>query len=72
MSSHVLLVGSIPLDTVEQVFREFGRPLGSALKAMPDGEVGPRKHWISRIHYEVLAGHPELETVSLPRAGERC
>jgi hypothetical protein len=66
MSSEVLLVGSIPLDTVEQVFREFGRPLGSALKAMPDGEVGPRKHWISRIHYEVLAGHPELETVRYP------
>jgi len=66
VSSHVLLVGSIALDTVEQVFREFGRPLGSALKAMPDGEVGPRKHWISRIHYEVLAGHPELETVRYP------
>jgi hypothetical protein len=66
MSSDVLLVGSIPLDTVEQVFREFGRPLAAALKTMPDGEVGPRKHWISRIHYQVLAGHPELETVRYP------
>ena len=58
MSHDVLLVGSIPLDTPEMVFRNFGKPLGFALKAMPDGEVGPRKHWISRIHYEVLAGHP--------------
>ena len=33
---------------------------------MPDGEVGPRKHWISRIHYQVLSGHPELETVRRP------
>ena len=33
---------------------------------MPDGEVGPRRHWISRIHYQVLAGHPELETVRHP------
>ncbi len=29
------LVGSIPLDTPEAVFREFGGPLGSALKTMP-------------------------------------
>lgn len=66
MQKDVLLVGSIPFDTPEEVFREFGTPLGSALKAMPDGEVGPRKHWISRIHYQVLSGHPELETVQRP------
>jgi hypothetical protein len=62
----VLLVGSIPLDTAQQVFRAFGKPLGPWLRTMPDGEVGPRKHWISRIHYEVLAGHPELVTVRYP------
>ena len=66
MQQDVLLVGSIPLDTAEQVFRDFGHPLGGALRTMPDGEVGPRKHWISRIHYQVLAGHPELETVRYP------
>ena len=66
MQQDILLVGSIPLDTPEQVFREFGGPLGSALKTMPDGEVGPRKHWISRIHYQVLSGHAELETVRRP------
>jgi hypothetical protein len=66
MKQDVLLVGSIPLDTPEQVFRDFGQPLGGALKTMPDGEVGPRRHWISRIHYQVLAGHPELETVRYP------
>ena len=66
MKQDVLLVGSIPLDTPEQVFRDFGKPLGAALKTMPDGEVGPRKHWISRIHYQVLSGHPELETVQRP------
>ncbi len=35
--------------------------------AMPDGEVGPRKHWISKVHYQVLSGHPELETVRRPQ-----
>ena len=66
MQKDVLLVGSIPLDSVEEVFREFGAPLGPALKTLPDGEVGPRRHWISRIHYQVLSGHAELETVRRP------
>ena len=48
MGQDVLLVGSIPLDTAEEVFRSFGEPLGSSLTAMPDGEVGPRRHWISK------------------------
>ena len=71
MKQDILLVGSIPLDTPEEVFREFGKPLGASLKTMPDGEVGPRKHWISRMHYQVLSGHPELETVQRAGARER-
>jgi hypothetical protein len=67
MSREVLLVGSIPLDTVEEVFSMFGASLGSSLKAMPDGEVGPRKHWISKVHYQVLSGHAEIETVRRPQ-----
>jgi hypothetical protein len=63
----LLLVGSIPLDSAEDVMRSFGSALGPSLKAMPDGETGPRKHWISRIHYQVLATHPDLEIVRRPR-----
>jgi hypothetical protein len=37
---------------------------------MPDGEVGPRRHWISRVHYQVLAAHPELEVVQRPDPDE--
>ena len=66
MSSDVLLVGSIPLDTADDVFRTFGSALGPSLAAMPDGEVGPRKHWISRVHYQVLAGHADLDIVRRP------
>jgi hypothetical protein len=66
MQQPLLLVGSIPLDTVEQVFREFGKALGPELKTLPDGEVGPRRRWISRIHQQTLNGHPELETVRHP------
>jgi hypothetical protein len=66
----LLLVGSIPLDAPEDVFRTFGAPLGQYLFAMPDGEVGPRRHWISRVHYQVLAAHPELEILQRPAPDE--
>ncbi len=70
MSGKLLLVGSIPLDTVKEVFEAFGAPLGKYLFAMPDGEVGPRRHWISRVHYQVLAGHSELDIVRRPAPDE--
>ena len=70
MSGELLLVGSIPLDTPQEVFETFGAPLGKYLLAMPDGEVGPRRHWISRVHYQVLAAHPELEIVQRPAPDE--
>lgn len=44
---HVLLVGSIGLDGVEEVFRTVGRSLGPFLQRIPDGEVGGRRLWIS-------------------------
>lgn len=57
MSGELCRWGSIPLDTPEDVFRTFGRQLGKYLFAMPDGEGGPRRYWISRMHYQVLAAH---------------
>jgi hypothetical protein len=45
MNAH--LVGSIGLDTVEDVFRTVGPLLGPHLRRIPDGEVGGRKLWIS-------------------------
>jgi hypothetical protein len=70
VSGELLLVGSIPLDTPKDVFETFGPPLGQYLFAMPDGEVGPRRHWISRVHYQILAAHPELEVVQRPAPDE--
>jgi len=68
--NELMLVGSIPLDTVQEVFETFGKPLGKYLFAMPDGEVGPRRHWISRVHYQVLSGHQDLDTVRRPEPDE--
>jgi len=66
MSKNLMLVGSIPYDTAEEVFETFGAGLGGHLAAMPDGEVGPRKHWVSKVHFQVMAGHPEFETLRHP------
>jgi hypothetical protein len=65
--SELLMVGSIPLDTSQDVFETFGVPLAAHLRTMPDGEVGPRRHWISGVHYQVLAGHFQLEAVRHPQ-----
>src|SRR5215469_2366426 len=70
MAGELLLVGSIPLDTVEQVFRAVGGPLGPHLAYMPDGEVGDRRYWIDGIAYRVLNGHPEIETLRRPAPDE--
>ena len=66
MNNKLHLVGSIPYDSVEDVFEQFGVPLGDHLHTLPDGEVGLRSHWISRIHYQVLALHPDIEVVRQP------
>jgi hypothetical protein len=43
----VHLVGSIGLDSVEDVFRTVGTLLGRRLRRVPDGEPGGRRLWIS-------------------------
>ncbi len=66
MAKNLLLIGSIPYETVEEVYRVFGAALDRHLAAIPDGEVGPRKHWISKVHYQVIAAHPDFDVVRHP------
>jgi hypothetical protein len=66
MSSELLLVGSIPMETVEEVFRSWGNSLRGFLPCMPDGEVGDRAAWIDMLAYRVYNGHPDLETLARP------
>lgn len=56
----VHLVGSIGLDTVEDVFATCGRLLGPYLKRVPDGEPGGRRLWISW-QVPVLRANPFLK-----------
>ncbi len=67
MGQEVLLVGSVPLKTAEEVMKTFGGKLGSFLPAMPDGEVGERKSWVVRLSYQVFNGHADLEVMRRPQ-----
>ena len=66
MSKDLLLVGSIPCETVEEVFTIWGKTFGPSLKYMPDGEVGDRLHWIDGQAFRVFNGHPNIETLKRP------
>jgi hypothetical protein len=56
---NVHLVGSIGLDTVDEVFATLGKLLGPHLRRVPDGEVGGRRLWISW-QYPLLRASPFL------------
>jgi methionine synthase II (cobalamin-independent) len=56
----VHLVGSIGLDSVEEVFLTAGSLLGRRLRRIPDGEPGGRRLWISW-QYPLLRSLPFLK-----------
>ena len=64
----VLLVGSVPLDSAEEVFKVCTRSLGPYLKMLPDGEVGPRKSWIQCQAIFVFDRHPAVEAIKRPKS----
>ena len=66
ITKNLLLVGSLPFDTVEKVFRTMGPRLSAHLPSIPDGEVGDRLYWTCFQCYRVLHGHPDVETVQRP------
>jgi hypothetical protein len=57
---HVHLVGSVPLEDADNVFRTVCAAVGPYLKRLPDGETGARKLWVGMIS-AMLNKHPALE-----------
>ena len=57
--TQVHLVGSIGIDTVEEVFSTVGRLLGRRVKRVPDGEPGGRRLWAGW-QYPLLRANPYL------------
>jgi len=62
----VLLVGSVPLGSAEEVFQACAHALDGQVKRLPDGETGPRTNWIAW-QRGLLGGNPALQ--QLPSAG---
>ena len=54
------LVGSVPLDSAEAVFRTVQGALGAQLARLPDGETGARRRWIYW-QRTMLESHPAME-----------
>ena len=53
-------VGSIPLESSEEVFRRLSGEVGAFLRRLPDGETGERAKWI-RFQQTMLEQHPAIE-----------
>lgn len=66
----VLLVGSVPLESAEEVFRTCATSLGSLVGSFPDGETGERKYWTFYLPTRTYSVHPDLEAVNAPSDGQ--
>jgi hypothetical protein len=53
-------VGSIPLPSSEEVFRQLNGQVGQYLRRIPDGETGERMLWI-KFQQKMLLEHPAIE-----------
>ena len=58
----VHLVGSVPLESAEAVFRTVAGAIGDRLRRIPDGETGPRSDWIVW-QLPIFTSQSELEVV---------
>ena len=70
ISGVAMLVGSVPLEGPEEVFRACASALSPFLSGYPDGETGPRKYWTFSLASLVYSRHPDLESVNAPEGGE--
>jgi len=66
IAKDLLLVGSIPMETVEEVLRTCGRAIGYFVPCLPDGEVGDRSWWHNYLAYHFYHSHPAISTVQRP------
>ncbi len=63
---NLLLIGSVPLETAEEVFQSCGQAIGEHLAYVPDGETDERIWWVNMLAYRVFHGHPDIETIERP------
>lgn len=66
VSSDLLLIGSLPVDSPEQALRAGGEVFGDLAFALPDGETGPRRMWVGYEMSQLFEPHPDVEIVNQP------
>jgi hypothetical protein len=66
----ILLVGSVPLEDRDAVFKTCGSHVGAHVASIPDGETGDRTIWVVFQAYRVWAEHPQIETLQKPPAAK--
>ncbi|MBN06512.1 MAG: hypothetical protein CMM45_01600 [Rhodospirillaceae bacterium] len=54
------LIGSVPLESADEVFRKVSQSIGQHVKRMPDGETGRRSDWIGFVRRH-LGKNPAFE-----------
>jgi hypothetical protein len=59
MQGEVLLVGSLPWETVDEVLANAA-VLGDHAACLPDGEVGARRFWVTFLPTRTYSAHPDL------------
>jgi hypothetical protein len=70
MTGDLLVVGSVPLASAEEVFGTLAGELGSFLDAYPDGETGDRSFWTFYLPTRTYSGHSDLIDVNRPEGGQ--
>lgn len=63
ITSELLLVGSLPVDSTDSAFRSGAEYFGDLVFALPDGETGPRVGWVGYERNTLLRPTKELEIV---------
>src|SRR3712207_3675935 len=63
VDSDLLLVGSLPMSSTEEAFREGAELFGDLVFALPDGETGPRSAWVSYERERLARPNPAIEVV---------
>jgi hypothetical protein len=63
VTSELLLVGSLPVDSTEDAFRAGARHFGDLVFALPDGETGPRRNWVGYERERLARPNPGVAVV---------
>ena len=59
----VLLVGSVPFETVDDVLETCSASLGARAFALPDGEIGHRRNWVQALPHLTYSKNPDLDPI---------